>query len=102
MKPGLNFFKFLENCLTKKGLIYNVKYLSHYDLLLSIENILIRRKLSEILKTSVSQFSVITFATMGLCLQKIKILANKIYGLKSLKPNCFYVPPALTTSNCAF
>jgi hypothetical protein len=102
MKPELNFFKFLENCLTKKGLIHNVKYLSNYDLLLFIENILLRRKLGEILKTSVSQFSVITFAAMGLCLQKIKILANKICGLKSLKPNGFYVPPALTASNCAF
>jgi hypothetical protein len=65
------------------------KYLSHYDLF--CQTYLIWTTLNEIQKKFVSQFSVISFATMGLCPQYIKIMANKIYGCKNLNLSGCYM-----------
>jgi hypothetical protein len=45
---------------------------------------MIWRTFNEIQKKFVSQFRVISFATVGLCPQYIKIKASKIYGCKTL------------------
>jgi hypothetical protein len=52
---------------------------------------LIWRTLNEIQKKFVSQFSVISFATVGLCQQYIKIKANKLYGCKTLNLSGCYI-----------
>jgi hypothetical protein len=76
--------------MARSGTALICKYLSHYDLLF-YQKYLIWRTLNELQKKFVSQFSVISLATVGMCPQYIKIKANKIYGCKTLHLSGCYI-----------
>jgi hypothetical protein len=71
------------------GTAFFCKYLSHYGLLLFVKRIWYGGQQNT--KKFVSQFGVISLATVGLRPQYTKIKANKIYGCKNLNLNGCYM-----------